>query len=302
MTVHEPLTTLLRLRDGRFLEYAEFGDPRGTPVFYFHGFIGSCTQAYLAHASARQSGIRLIAPNRPGIGRSDPVRFRRMTEYAGDIEQLADALSLETFAIVGASGGGSFALAVTYALPERASLVGVAGCVGPLDVLQNLREMWWWRRTFLFVCNNHPRFSAVLFTLVFAACKRRPVFFYKFLSWMTSCASLTPRQRELIATVAWWDYRSVFLQKNGVQGVLSEVYLYFHWGFRMRDFPRETRALFWHSRDDQVAPFSVLQRMTGDVRRGRTIVCTGEHFLFLVRVRELMTSLKQELTLLPPVA
>ena len=32
---------VLRLRDGRLLGYAEYGDPDGKPLFYFHGSPGS---------------------------------------------------------------------------------------------------------------------------------------------------------------------------------------------------------------------------------------------------------------------
>ena len=31
----------IKLRDGRRLGYAEFGDPRGKPVLFFHGYPGS---------------------------------------------------------------------------------------------------------------------------------------------------------------------------------------------------------------------------------------------------------------------
>jgi hypothetical protein len=34
-------TDTIRLRDGRLVEYAEFGATDGLPVFFFHGFIGS---------------------------------------------------------------------------------------------------------------------------------------------------------------------------------------------------------------------------------------------------------------------
>ena len=31
---------VLKLKDGRNLGYAEFGDLNGTPIFYFHGYVG----------------------------------------------------------------------------------------------------------------------------------------------------------------------------------------------------------------------------------------------------------------------
>jgi pimeloyl-ACP methyl ester carboxylesterase len=61
----------LRLRDGRLLGYARYGDPNGTPVFYFHGFPGSRLEARLADAVASRNGVRVIALDRPGSGLSD---------------------------------------------------------------------------------------------------------------------------------------------------------------------------------------------------------------------------------------
>lgn len=31
----------VELKDGRLLGFAEYGEPNGLPVFYFHGFPGS---------------------------------------------------------------------------------------------------------------------------------------------------------------------------------------------------------------------------------------------------------------------
>jgi pimeloyl-ACP methyl ester carboxylesterase len=71
MAVHSSHS--LYLRDGRRLGYAEYGDPQGLPVFFFHGTPGSrfeCGHADIAD-DFRRAGARLIAPDRPGIGLSD---------------------------------------------------------------------------------------------------------------------------------------------------------------------------------------------------------------------------------------
>ena len=62
----------LTLRSGRRLCFAEYGALDGQPVFYFHGWPSSRLQASLLSALARERGLRLIAPDRPGAGRSDP--------------------------------------------------------------------------------------------------------------------------------------------------------------------------------------------------------------------------------------
>ena len=62
---------LLVMRDGRKLEITEYGDRAGHPAFFFHGLIGSHHQASYISDEAGRIGLRIIAPNRPGVGRSE---------------------------------------------------------------------------------------------------------------------------------------------------------------------------------------------------------------------------------------
>ncbi|HEY5118350.1 MAG TPA: hypothetical protein VII90_02760, partial [Anaerolineales bacterium] len=58
------------LQDGRRLAYAEYGDPRGKPVFLFHGIPGSrIFRPPLDELTARKR-VRLITVDRPGYGGS----------------------------------------------------------------------------------------------------------------------------------------------------------------------------------------------------------------------------------------
>ena len=131
---------LLRLSDGRLLEYAVYGDPRGKPVLYCHGFLGSHHQGALVDARARRNGLRVIAPNRPGIGRSSPHKFPVMTAPAADMAELMDALGIGEFSVFGASGEDVLR-SYAFALSHRVRFAGVAGCMAPLDATHNLRHM-----------------------------------------------------------------------------------------------------------------------------------------------------------------
>ncbi len=64
----------ITLSDGRALAYAEYGDPRGTPVFFFHGTPGS-RRFHPPDEITKKSGVRLICTDRPGYGQFDlPAR------------------------------------------------------------------------------------------------------------------------------------------------------------------------------------------------------------------------------------
>lgn len=127
---------LVRLRDGRDLSYAEFGDPRGLPVLWLHGTPGASRQvAPAAVAAASEMGVRIVGIARPGAGHSTPHAYGAVADIAGDVEQLVDRLGIDDFAVVGLSGGGPYTLALGAKLSDRVRglcvLGGVPPAVGP---------------------------------------------------------------------------------------------------------------------------------------------------------------------------
>lgn len=121
---------LIRLADGRVLSYAEYGEPNGEPVFYFHGWPGSRHEGQLMI----HSGIRLIAAERPGMGRSDFKPSRTLLDWADDVSELADKLGIARFGVLGFSGGGPYAIACAYRIPERLSAAVIVNGLGPLTI------------------------------------------------------------------------------------------------------------------------------------------------------------------------
>src|SRR5687767_15639086 len=85
----------ITLADRRKVEVAEFGAPNGRPVIYCHGFPASRLDAQLADEAAREAGVRLIAPDRPGYGLSDFQPGRRIGDWPRDVAEIADALGLQ---------------------------------------------------------------------------------------------------------------------------------------------------------------------------------------------------------------
>jgi pimeloyl-ACP methyl ester carboxylesterase len=91
----------------------------------FHGFPNSRVFGALYDRAGRERGLRVIAPERPGIGVSDPLPNRTVADWPADVADLADALDLDSFPVLGVSGGGPYAAACAADLPrvERAAIV-----------------------------------------------------------------------------------------------------------------------------------------------------------------------------------
>ncbi|WP_255151554.1 alpha/beta fold hydrolase [Halorarius halobius] len=125
-----PLT--IGLPDGRRLGYAEVGDPDGDPVVAFHGVPSGRLGAAVLAATARERGVRLVAPERPGVGASDPDPDRTLIDWPTDVTALFDALGVDAAPVVGISGGGPYALAAGAVAPDRFPRVAVCCGVGPM--------------------------------------------------------------------------------------------------------------------------------------------------------------------------
>jgi pimeloyl-ACP methyl ester carboxylesterase len=98
-------------------------------VLWHHGSpqTGAPLEPLLAAAASR--GIRLLSYGRPGYGGSSPSPDRTVASAARDVAQVAAALGVSRFAVMGASGGGPHALACAALLAGR--VTGTVCLAGP---------------------------------------------------------------------------------------------------------------------------------------------------------------------------
>ncbi len=136
----------MRLRDGRRLSWAEYGDPEGVPLFFHHGIPSSHVAAAPLAGAAARSAVRLIATDRPGFGYSDPQPNRTILDWPEDVQQLADHLGLERFSVSGISAGLPYTLACGLRIPERLDNLALISGLGRIDKSETLEGMSYeWR-------------------------------------------------------------------------------------------------------------------------------------------------------------
>lgn len=123
----------LRLPDGRTLGYAEYGDPSGDPLIYYHGGLSCALDIAFADEWCVKNGIRILAPDRPGIRASSPHPGYELEQTAADTAALADRLGIDGFAVAGWSAGGPHAIACASRLADRVTAAATVGCVAPRE-------------------------------------------------------------------------------------------------------------------------------------------------------------------------
>lgn len=242
----------VRLRDGRRLGYAEYGDLAGAPIFYFHGFPGSRLEAALADATARTLGVRLLAPDRPGFGLSDHHPGRRIRDWPDDVVRLADHLGLRRFGVLGVSGGGPYAVACAHALGPRTTRAGVVAGLGPLLRRELSRGATVLNRFALDLARHAPQTLRPLSRLAAHELAVRP---HRLLAHTaTRCAECdrTVLARDDVHAALCNSFREAV--RAGWHGIAAEWALYGRpWGFELSAIAAEVRL--WHGeRDRIVAP------------------------------------------------
>jgi len=123
----------ITLRDGRTLHVYDTGSGAGEgfPVVWHHGTpnVGAPPEPLLA--AADRLGLRWVSFDRPGYGGSTVAPGRTVSSVAGDVAAAADTLGIDEFAVVGYSGGGTYALGCAAALGARVKAVVTLAAIAP---------------------------------------------------------------------------------------------------------------------------------------------------------------------------
>lgn len=268
---------VLTLPDKRRLAYTEFGKPDGVPVLYFHGAPSSRLEPLLIGDDAiARLGLRLISPDRPGLGQSDFQPKRGFSDWVQDVTFLADALGLKKFAVLGNSGGGGYAAVCAARIPERLqNVVIVSGG---------------WRMNQPEAMKNLP----IRNRLVFILAERAPFLLKPILNMMAAPSQGEARQQlaQLKPTLHPADY-AIFQQpgklealnqsigeamRQGTKGAEWDLRLYVReWGFRLDEI-RMPLKLF-HGEQDMNAPIALVRKMTAQLPTAQLITFENEAHL-----------------------
>ena len=251
-----------RLSDGRRLGYAEFGDPQGSPAFHFHGFPGTRLTGRLHAEDAAAAGVRLISPDRPGMGLSDFQPRRRITQWPHDVSELADALGIDRFAVLGLSGGGPYALACASEIPQRITMCGVISGMAPIDYAMQAQNVKRTNVALFRMARRTPWLLHPVIWLVLGRISRNEEAVRKTLR--ASFGELPTQDREVmedarIERIIVEDAMEV--HRHGSKGCAYELKLYGRdWGFRLEDIACEN-ILLWHGELDVNLPAEPVRKL-----------------------------------------
>jgi pimeloyl-ACP methyl ester carboxylesterase len=277
----------IRLRDGRALGYAEYGDSGGKPVFFFQGTPGS-RLLHPDETQIRSLGARLIMLDRPGFGLSDFQPGRRLLDWPDDVVEVADRLGLRRFAVVGVSGGGPYVAACAYKIPQRLTAAALVSSGAPTDVPGAMDGMPFMRRAAVYIGRRAPWLLRSLVWLTSNPHRDLQGFFERY------TAHNPPADQALLARPEFRDMLMASYAeatRAGIRGFAWEVQVFAQpWGFRLEDIPIEVHL--WHGEEDTSTPLAMAQYLADVIPNCRARFLAGEgHFLLFTRWAEILTVL-----------
>lgn len=242
----------IEIKPGRLIGFAEYGDPNGLPVFYFHGFPGSRLEASRFHDTAVSNRFRLVGIDRPGMGLSSLDKKRSILDWAVDVESFADLLGIDKFSVIGYSGGGAFVAACAYAIPHRLNGAAIVSGMAPFDNLDSRVGMARGQRIANQLIKVAPWFSTVMM-LVTARMLKNPSkmieLMIKQLPAVDQLLFRDPGSAKAIINSALEAFNS------GVAGPSQEMRLLINpWGFDLQNVTYPVSI--WHGTLDAQVPVS----------------------------------------------
>jgi len=281
------------LSNGCLLAYAEYGDPEGFPVFLFHGLPGSRLIWGLIPDSPFRSGVRLIALDRPGFGRSDYQLDHTLIDWSNNVLQLADGLNLDRFAVLGVSAGGPGALACAWNLPQRLTAVAVIGGGCAYDAVHNLKGMSRINRFFLGTAHRAPALSRLSVRLLAAFIKRNQGKYIDLLSYKLSEVDKRIIARPAIREALIKDFQEAVRQ--GGQGAADDLIRNHgrRWGFCLSEIT--TKVYLWYGELDTSIPASMGHYLAKAIPRCKaTFIPNAGHLWIIEHLKEVLDTLLAE--------
>jgi len=252
---------LLTLPDGRKLAYAEFGKPDGHPVLYCHGSPTSRLEPLMVGDDLlSQLGLRVICPDRPGIGQSDFQSGRGFSDWPKDVVFLMEAIGLDRFSVLGVSGGGGYAAVCAAKIPERLHKVVIASGAWRMDWPEAVENL------------GFP------YSLMWRSAKHAPILLSFILSMLKvmlrppkgDCGQVLAQQTKTLPSSKIFLWAVGEAVKQGSKGTLWDMRLHVReWDFDLAEI--QVPLTLYHGEQDRNIPLALVQRVVSSLPRAQLL-------------------------------
>jgi pimeloyl-ACP methyl ester carboxylesterase len=271
------VTDSVRLPDGRDLAYEEYGVASGFPVLHCHGGLSSRLDAAPAHEAAVALGVRLISPDRPGMGLSTYQPGRRLVDWPADVSHLMDALGVAEFAVMGWSAGGPYAAACAAMMDGRVTAAALLSSAVPLDLYGTTRGLSAEDRVLLVLCQRTPWLASTLMKVSIVNASNARLL-------RAVMRSFPAADRTVLTEWGPPDHALAFVReamRQGTEGCVQDYRIFGDpWGFALEDV--HVPVDIWEGSEDDTGPPGYRAFLQRHIPQASVTVVPGEGHLSLL--------------------
>ena len=278
----------VKLSDGRSIGYAEYGDPQGRPVLYFHGLPSSrfeMNNSDLIEIVERLH-IRLILADRPGIGLSD-FRPYTIASYPDIVAEFADKLGLNRFPVLGISSGGKFVAACAWKIPQRLTTASIVCGSAPFDLPGVKESLSKQDRQVYGMADKMPWLFRLMLWKIARDVRKNPASILSLFTEMSEVDKVVlarPKVMEAFGKMVVEAFR------QGTRGAALDWKLETRpWGFDLQEIKMPVNI--WHGEEAKIASIEQARSQAKAIPDARVKFYPGEgHTLFVNRLDELLST------------
>jgi pimeloyl-ACP methyl ester carboxylesterase len=281
---------VVRLRDGRTAGYAQYGAPDGFPVVNAHGGLACRLDVATADSIAAECGVRLISPDRPGVGLSDPQPDRTVLDWARDVADMLDQFELDRFAVIGWSMGGQYAAAVGHALRDRVTRVAIIAGALPLTEPGVFDELPAMDRILTRMSQRTPWVGRQWFRMMRTCARTAPTLYGRI-----AARTLGPADGSVIRDEGFAAFSRMSSEAaRNPAGAVEEYRAWVRpWGFAPEDL--EVPVDIWFGTQDSLVDHSWPRRLASRIPNATLNIREGGHFLAQRYYQEIFQTLRRRL-------
>jgi len=268
--------------------YAQYGTSDGFPIVSAHGGLACRLDVAAADAVAAEAGVRVISPDRPGVGLSDPQPGRTVLDWARDVAELLDQIDVERFAVMGWSMGGQYAAAVGHALHHRVTRVAIIAGALPLTEPGVFDELPAMDRFLTRTSLRAPWLAAQCFRVMRFAAGATPALYGRL-----SARELGPADGAVIRNEGFGAFAR--MSREATRQPLGAVEEYRAW-MRPWGFAPEELTVgldVWAGTRDELVNPSWPRRLASRIPNATLNIRDGGHFMAHLHYREIFEALRR---------
>jgi pimeloyl-ACP methyl ester carboxylesterase len=284
---------LIKLENGAVIAFEEYGNANGEPVIFCHGWPSSRIMARLTDEPARDLGIRIISPDRPGISGSSLQPDRKLTDWPALVGRIVDHLAIRDFRMLAISGGAPYAYATAAAMPDQLRAIAIVAGAPPIAEVSDTNALLPLYRWMLALYRTRPQLLRRLFYLARPVLSLRPP--VRLRPLLLKMLLLRPCDAESLRDAA--AFEAIFESQRrawraSAKGVMADAQIYAEpWGFALEDVHVPVRL--WHGKQDRAFSIHLAEEVAKRLPncKARFVDGAGHYSLPIRHMREILEDL-----------